>query len=140
MVASPHAALSQEPDKATARMLKAIANPYVTIMGHPTGRLVGRREGISPDVKALVKAAAERGVAMEINANHHRLDLRDTHARAALEAGVKLAINCDAHAPVDLDELRYGVLTARRAGAKKEDVVNCLDRASLAKWLKGTRA
>lgn len=139
VVASPHAALGQEPDKCTKRFLKAIENPYVTIMGHPTGRLIGRREGLSPDMGALFKAAAQRGVAMEINANHWRLDLRDTHARAAIAAGVKLAINTDAHGPADLDQLTYGILTARRAGATKNNVVNCLDQAALAEWLKSTR-
>ncbi|MCC6578977.1 MAG: DNA polymerase/3'-5' exonuclease PolX [Phycisphaeraceae bacterium] len=140
VVASPHSALTQEPAKATSRFLKAMENPYVTIMGHLTGRLIGRREGLSPDLPALLKAAAQRGVAMEINANHMRLDLRDIHARAAIEHGVKLSINTDAHGPGDLDELTYGVLTARRAGATKEDVVNCMDQASLAKWIASTRA
>jgi len=139
VVASPHAALSQEPDKATRRLLKAIENPYVTILGHPTGRLINRREGLSPDMNALIKAAAQRGIAMEINANHYRLDLRDNHARAAIEAGVKLSINTDAHGPADLDEIRYGVLTARRAGATKKDVVNCMSKSALAKWLASTR-
>ncbi len=139
VVASPHAALTQEPDKATARFLKAIENPYVTILGHPTGRLIGKREGLSPDMKKLIAAAKERGIAMEINANHYRLDLRDSHARMAIEAGVKLAINTDAHGLNDLDELRYGVLTAQRAGATKADVVNCMSREELAAWIKSTR-
>lgn len=140
VVASPHAALSQEPKKATARLLKAIENPYVTMIGHPTGRLVLRREGLSPDIEALVKAAADRGIAMEINANHWRLDLRDTHARAALDAGCKLAINTDAHGPGDLTQLPYGVLTARRAGATKDNIINCLSADALMKWLKSTRS
>ena len=140
VVASPHAALSQDPKKATKRFLKAIENPYVTMIGHPTGRLVLRREGLSPDIEALCKAAAERGIAMEINANHWRLDLRDTHARVALDHGVKLAINTDAHGPADPLQLPYGVLTARRAGATKADVINCMTAAGLKKWLKGTRA
>ena len=139
VVASPHAALSQEPKKATARLLKAIGNPYVTMIGHPTGRLVNRREGLSPDMEALIKAAADRGIAMEINANHWRLDLRDTHARLALEHGVKLAINTDAHGKGDLSQLPYGVLTARRAGATKKDIINCMTAAGLAKWLASTR-
>ncbi len=139
VVASPHAALSQDPDKATARLLRAIDNPYVTILGHPTGRLVGKREGLSPDMPRLYAAAAKRGIAMEVNANHYRLDLRDTHARAALAAGVKLAINTDAHGPADLDQLRYGLFTARRAGATRNDVVNCLGPDQLATWIKSTR-
>ena len=89
---------------------------------------------------ALIKAAAGRGIAMEINANSWRLDLRDTHARAALEAGVKLAINTDAHGPSDLGQLEFGVLTAQRAGARKEDVVNCMSKSALAKWITSTRA
>lgn len=139
VVASPHAALTQDPEKCTKRFLTAMENPYITIMGHPTGRLVGRREGLSPDMGALFKAAAQRGIAMEINANHWRLDLRDTHARAAIAAGVKLSINTDAHGPADLGQLPYGILTARRAGVSKQDVINCMTKAALAKWLASTR-
>ncbi|MCX5662352.1 MAG: DNA polymerase/3'-5' exonuclease PolX [Planctomycetota bacterium] len=139
VVASPHAALSQEPAKATERLLKAMENPYVTIMGHPTGRLVSKREGLDPDIPKIAAAAAKRGVALEINANHYRLDLRDAHAKIALDAGAMLAIDTDAHGPADLNELTYGVLTARRAGARAEQVVNCLSREKLAAWLKSTR-
>jgi DNA polymerase (family X) len=139
VVASPHAALSQDGARATKRLLKAIHNPYVTILGHATGRLINRREGLSPDIHELVKAAAERGIAIEINANYHRLDLRDTHARAALDAGVKLSINTDAHGPADLDQLLFGILTARRAGATRDDVINCLSQSSLMRWIKSTR-
>jgi len=140
VVASPHAALSQDPDKATTRLLKAIENPYVTVLGHPTGRLVQRREGLSPDLDQLIDACKQRGIAMEINANTHRLDLRDTHARRAIDAGVKLSINTDAHGPADLDQLQYGILTARRAGATRNDIVNCLTKTRLTKWIKSTRA
>ncbi|MBI1368078.1 MAG: DNA polymerase/3'-5' exonuclease PolX [Planctomycetes bacterium] len=139
VVASPHVALTQEPNKATARLLAAIENPYVHILGHPTGRLVGRREGLSPDMAKLIKAAADTGTALEINAHHYRLDLRDVHARAAIEAGVKLAIDCDAHGPADLDELRYGILTAQRAWVTADDVVNCMTAAALKKWLTAKR-
>ncbi len=140
VVASPHAALTQDPAKATARLLKAIENPYVTIVGHPTGRIVNRREGLSPDMDALFKAAKQRGIALEINASPYRLDLRDTHARIWVQDhGGKLAINTDAHGPEHLDNLRFGVATARRAGATKHDVVNCLSQAALAKWIKSTR-
>ena len=139
VVASPHAALTQDPRTCTRRLLKAIENPYVTILGHPTGRLVGRREGLSPDMAEICKAAAQRGIALEINANHYRLDLRDTHARLALEHGCKLSINTDAHGPADLDQLRYGVLTARRAGATRDDVVNGLNKSQLADWIRHTR-
>jgi len=140
VVASPHNALSQEPAKATPRLIKAIQNPYVTFLGHPTGRLINRRPGLNPDMQAIIAAAAQRGIALEINANSWRLDLRDTHARAAIQASVKLAINTDAHGPADLDQLTYGVLTAQRAGATKNDVVNCLSRSELDRWLKTTRS
>src|SRR5690606_8589530 len=81
VVASPHAALTQDAKRATDRLIRAIHNPYVTIIGHATGRMVLRREGLTPDMKLVLAAAAERGIAMEINANCHRLDLRDMHAR-----------------------------------------------------------
>lgn len=139
VVASPHSALSQTPAKATARLLKAIENPYVTLIGHPTGRIIGRREGLDPDMKQIIRAAAQRGIALEINANSWRLDLRDTHARWAIESGVKLAINTDAHGPGDMEQLIYGVLTARRAGATQAHVVNCMSRAELASWLKSCK-
>ncbi len=139
VVASPHHALSQEPKAATKRLLKAIEHPCVNIIGHPTGRLIGRREGLSPDMGALIKAAAECGTALEINSSDYRLDLRDTHAKAAIEAGVLLAINTDAHAAPDLENIQYGVLTARRAWATTENVVNTFTRAKLDKWLKSKR-
>ncbi len=138
VVASPHAALSQEPKVATRRLIQAIENPQVDILGHPTGRLIGRREGLSPDMAAVIHAAAATHTALEINANHWRLDLRDAHARAAIEAGVKLSINTDAHGQADLDQLRYGVLTARRAGATQADAINCLSKSALKKWLERT--
>ena len=139
VVASPHAALSQEPKKATDRLIKAIHNPYVSILGHPTGRLINRREGLAPDMKKVIAAAAERGVALELNANGWRLDVRDSHARLAIESGVKLSINTDAHGPPDLDQLIFGILTARRAGATASDVVNCMSKQALGQWLASTR-
>lgn len=139
VVASPHSSLAQDPEKATMRLLKAIDNPFVTILGHPTGRLISRRGGMSPDMIQVVAAAKDRGIALEINANSWRLDLRDTHARLAVEAGVKLAVNTDAHGPQHLDELIYGVMTARRAGATATDVINCMGKQDLANWLSKTR-
>ncbi|MEM6333739.1 MAG: DNA polymerase/3'-5' exonuclease PolX [Planctomycetota bacterium] len=136
VVASPHAALSQDPATCTERLIKAIENPHVHIIGHPTGRLINRRAGLEPDMPAIVDAAKANGVALEINAHHARLDLRDTHARLALDAGVKLAIDTDAHGLADFQQLCYGILTARRAGATKRDVVNCLTRKQLTNWLK----
>lgn len=139
VVASPHAALSQPPAKATGRLRRAIDHPLVHMIGHATGRLINRRPGLTPDFAELFKAAADAGVAFEINANPARLDLRDTQARAAIDAGVKLAVNTDAHSAADLETLRFGVLTARRAWATAADVVNCLDAACLWAWLKQRR-
>lgn len=140
IVASPHAALSQDGKTATNRLLKAIANPYVNVIGHPTGRLLTRREGLNPDMKTVLKAAAERGVAMEINASPWRLDLRDHHARTAIELGVKLSINTDAHDSGDLKNLYFGVQTARRAGAGPQHIINCMSREELFAWIQATRS
>jgi DNA polymerase (family X) len=139
VIASPHMGLTHDPERATKRLLAAIENPYVHIIGHPTGRMILRREGLSPDMSRVIKAAADTGTALEINANSYRLDLRDTHARAAIEAGVLLAINTDAHGPADLDQLRFGVLTARRAWVQPRHVVNCMTAGQLQKWLKAKR-
>ncbi|QDU72840.1 DNA polymerase/3'-5' exonuclease PolX [Mucisphaera calidilacus] len=135
VVASPHAALSQSSEVCTKRLVLAIEHPCVRIIGHPTGRLINRREGLSPDIPRLIEAAREHGVALEINANHYRLDLRDAHAALAVKAGVPLSINTDAHGEADFGQLRFGVLTARRAGATKADVVNCWGVKKLMGWL-----
>ena len=124
VVASPHAALSQESDAATARLVRAAANPLVDVIGHPTGRLVGGRRGLEPDMKAVVMAAARSGVALEINSHDLRLDLRDIHARLAVEMAVPLCINTDAHQREDMDKIIFGILTARRAWATAENVIN----------------
>jgi DNA polymerase (family 10) len=124
VVASPHTALKQEPTAATARLLAAITNPFVHVIGHPSGRMLGGRPGLEPDWAALFKAAAKAQVAMEINANPHRLDLRDQLVHAALAAGCAIAINTDAHALDNLDLLRFGVLTGRRGGLTAERCVN----------------
>jgi DNA polymerase (family 10) len=136
VVASPHVALSQEPKKATARLLKAIENPYVHVLGHPTGRLINRRKGLEPAMDEIIAAAIEHDVALEINAHWMRLDLRDTHVRAAVEAGAKIAIDCDDHAPGDFDNLVYGVLTGRRGWLTPEQCVNTWTKAKLHQWLK----
>ncbi len=124
VVASPHAALSQESEVATARLIRAAGNPLVDVIGHPTGRLVGGRRGLEPDMKAVIMAAARSGVALEINSHDLRLDLRDIHARMAVEAGVPLCINTDAHQREDMDKMVYGILTARRAWAQSGNVIN----------------
>ena len=139
VVASPHAALTQESEAATQRLVRAAANPHVCVIGHPTGRIVPTRKGLEIDMAKLVFAAARSGVALEINCNTWRLDLRDTHARMAVEAKVPLVLNTDAHGLTDFDQLRYGVLTARRAWATKTDVLNTRPLAEFKKWLQNKR-
>ena len=139
VVASPHVALRQEPKVATERLLAAVRHPLVHVLGHPTGRLIGSRPGLEPDMEAVARAAAECGTALEVNANHHRLDLRDRHVRLALEVGCMIAIDCDVHAPEQFDELAFGVMTARRGGLTPDRCLNCLDAAALEQWRKAKR-
>ena len=139
VIASPHGQLKQEPQLATQRLLRAIRHPLVHIIGHPTGRMINRREGLTPDINAMIEAAVECNTALEINANHYRLDLRDTHVRAAVAAGALIAIDTDAHGEVDFDELRYGILTARRGWLTATQCINAWPKAKLGKWLKSKR-
>jgi DNA polymerase (family X) len=124
VVASIHSAMTGTSEKQTQRLLRAIANPYVTIIGHPTGVLLERRAGYSFDFDAVFRAAAKSGTAMEINANPNRLDLSANLARRARELGCTLSIDTDAHAIDELDNLFFGVGTARKAGLTKDDVLN----------------
>jgi DNA polymerase (family 10) len=139
VVASPHSALRQEPEAATRRLVAAIRHPLVHVLGHPTGRMINRREGMHPDIDALVEAAVEHGTALEINANPYRLDLRDVHVRAAVNAGALVSVNTDAHGPEHFDYLRYGVLTARRGWLAPEGCINAWSSPQLAQWLKSKR-
>ncbi len=135
VTASPHSALSQGAAQATKRLIRAIEHPHVHCIGHPSGRLIGTRAGMELDIEAIAAAAAANDVALEINADPHRLDLRDVHVRAAVEAGAKLIINTDAHTTGSLDLMRYGVMTARRGWATAKDVVNTYSPAKLKAWL-----
>lgn len=135
VVASPHIALKQDSKKATARLLKAIEHPLVHIIGHPTGRVLGKRPGLDPDMPTLFAAAANCNTAMELNANSWRLDLRDTHVHAAVELGALISVNTDSHAANDFDQLRYGILTARRGWLTPESCINCFTHDALAAWL-----
>jgi DNA polymerase (family 10) len=136
VLASLHTSLRQPREKVTQRVLNAIRNPHVDIIGHPTGRLIPDREGADLDMDALLDAAAESGVALEINAHPSRLDLDDVYARRAKEMGIPISINTDSHSEADLDMLFYGVAIARRAWLTKEDVINCWPAERLLKWLK----
>jgi len=124
VVASVHSGLRQDRETLTRRALAAINNPYVKLLGHPSGRLLTRREGGDFDMEAVMKAAAETGTMLEVNAAPERLDLNDAHVRRAIELGVKLVINCDAHSTADFDNLHFGVVTASRGWATAEHIAN----------------
>jgi DNA polymerase (family 10) len=126
VIVSIHSKFEMTPEAATARALRAIANPYVHAFGHPTGRLIGSREPVPFDVGAVARAAAASGVALEINASPDRLDLSDTNARLARELGCRFVIDTDAHAVTHDDNIRFGVFQARRAGLTAADVLNTL--------------
>ena len=136
VLASLHSSLRQPRQKVTERLIKAIHNPNVDIIGHPTGRIIPDREGADLDMPAVLAAAAESGVALEINAHPARLDLDDVAARSAKEMGIPISINTDSHSEADLDMLHFGVAMARRAWLTKQDVINCWSKEKLLKWLK----
>ncbi|WP_434522717.1 helix-hairpin-helix domain-containing protein [Halorubrum sp. AS12] len=124
VVASPHAALGQDREEATERLIRAVEHPHVDILGHPTGRLINERPGLDPDIEAIAAAASSSGTAIEVNANPARLDADGEFVRAAVKAGAPIAVNTDAHAPRELDNARYGVHTARRGWAESSNVLN----------------
>jgi DNA polymerase (family X) len=126
VIASVHSAMRQDEAEMTARLIAAIEHPWVDIVGHPTGRMLLRREPARLDLHAVLTAAASQGVALEINSQVYRLDLSDINARAARERGVKLVISSDAHSRAALATTRWGVLMARRAWATRHDVLNTL--------------
>ena len=136
VMASLHSTLRQEREKVTQRLIRAIRNPHVDIIGHPTGRLIPDRPGADLDMDAVLAAAAQSGVALEINASPYRLDLEDIYARRAKEMGIPLSINTDAHSEADLDLLPFGVALARRAWLAAEDVINTWPTDRLLDWLR----
>jgi DNA polymerase (family X) len=136
VLASLHTGLRQPRQKVTERLLNAIRNPHVDIIGHPTGRLIPDREGADLDMEAVLAAAAESGLALEINADPARLDLDDVNARRAKDLGIPLSINTDAHSEAGLDVMFYGVAIARRAWLTKGDVINSWPVDKLLSWLK----
>lgn len=136
VIASVHSQFNQEPAKMTERLLKAIENPNTSIIGHPTGRLLLRRDAYQFDVDAVLKAAAKHKVAMELNAFPDRLDLCDRHLRLAKQHGVKIVINTDSHHTSHLEKIRYGVMQARRAWLTPPDVLNTLPTQKFAKAMK----
>jgi DNA polymerase (family 10) len=130
VIASVHSLFNQPKEQMTERVLRAIENPYVRILGHPTGRLLLRREAFSIDLPAVLRRAAELGVAVEHNAAPERLDLSDRDLRLAKELGCKIVVNTDAHDTRHLEKMRYGVRQLRRAGLTSDDVLNTLESES----------
>ncbi len=140
VVASVHSGFKQSRDQITKRILSAIRNPCVSVIAHPTGRLIGERDPYAVDMEAVLKEAAKYGVAVEINAYPLRLDLNDLHVKIAREYGVALVINTDAHVLSQLDFMRYGVSVARRGWTEKKDVLNTLPYDQLIRRLKSCTA
>ncbi len=126
VVASVHDGFDMSGEQITARIVSAMRNPFVDVVGHPTGRLIGRRERYEVDMEVVFRVAAETGTALEVNASPERLDLCDSHVRRALQLGGTIAINTDAHFVKDFENLTFGVATARRGWAGKGSVLNAL--------------
>lgn len=139
VIASIHSGFKQTKEQITTRIIKAMENPYVSIIAHPTGRLIGERDPYEVEVDDILRVAADTGTAIEINAYPLRLDLNDTHARRAKELGVQLVINTDTHSISQFDTLPYGIAIARRAWLEKGNVLNTLAVKDLQKRLKGNK-
>jgi DNA polymerase (family 10) len=140
VVASVHSAFNQDRQQMTDRLLRAIENPYVDVLGHPTGRLLLKREPYPVDIEAVIDRAARHGVAIEINSQVDRLDLNDVNARLARDRGVLLVISSDAHSMNALPSVRWGVVTARRAWLRPDDVLNTRPYEDLVPVLRRNRA
>src|SRR5437667_3012779 len=136
VIASVHSHFNQSPLEMTERLVKAVENPNTSLIGHPTGRLLLRRDAYSFDLDAILKTAAQKKVAMELNAYPDRLDLCDRHLRLAKQHGVKIVINTDSRHTSHLDKIRYGILQARRAWLTRDDVLNTLPTQQFAKAMK----
>lgn len=136
VVASVHMAQQQKERTITGRLISAIENQNVDIIGHPTGRIINQREPSDMDFHAVLEAAARAGTALEINAHPSRLDLNDVNARAAKEMGVQMSINSDAHDAGQLLNMKYGINVARRAWLEKKDLINAMDLKDLIQFLK----
>ncbi len=135
VVASPHVKLNQPVEQATERLLRAIRNPHVDIIGHPTGRLIGSRAGSEIDLDAIARAATETGTLLEVNSGPDRLDLDAPSVRRVLALGAHITIDSDSHHPDNLPWIRLGVLTARRGWAEADRVANTWDVEKLLKWV-----
>jgi DNA polymerase (family X) len=135
VVASVHYDLRQEPEKINMRIIKALENEYVNILGHPTGRKLKERSAYKLDLELLFQKAVETGTVLEVNSQPKRLDLKDIHVKMAVNHGCTLAVNTDAHHPQDLSFMELGVATASRGWAEKKDIINTLPLKKLLKKL-----
>ena len=140
VVASVHGRFKMSRKEQTERIIRAVRNPHTTILGHMTGRQLLRRPGYEVDVEKILKACADHGVAVEINANPWRLDLDWRWHSRALELGCMMSINPDAHDTGEIALTHWGVEMARKGGVPKERVLNCLDRDAFAAYLNGRSA
>jgi DNA polymerase (family X) len=138
VIGSVHSRFHVTREQQTARILRAMDHRWFTILGHPSGRLIGERDPYAVDMAAVIRKAKERGCFLELNANPARLDLTDIHCQMAKEAGVLVSINTDAHSTAEFDQLRHGVNQARRGWLEKRDVLNTRSLAALKKLLKPT--
>src|SRR5699024_4600749 len=135
VIASIHSSFNQSQDQIMGRLYHALENPYVSLIAHPTGRLIGKREGYDLDLEKLIQKAKETNTALEVNANPNRLDLSAKWIRRAQEEGVTLAINTDAHSYPMLEHMEYGINNARRGWAQKETVMNTWPLDQLIQYL-----
>jgi len=140
VIASVHSAFNQEEAQMTDRILRAIECPWVDVLGHPSGRMILKREGYRMNFDLITQSAAASGLALEINSQPHRLDLDEHHARLARDRGIKLMIDSDAHSPAALGLLRWGAIVARRAWLTPDDVLNTLPVDQLRQRLRRARA
>jgi DNA polymerase (family 10) len=138
VIGSVHTRFQLTREQQTARILRAMDHRCFSILGHPSGRLIGEREPYAVDMAAVIRRAKERGCFLELNANPARLDLSDIHCQMARDAGVLIAINTDAHSTAEFGQLRHGVNQARRGWLEKKDVLNTRPLPALRKLLKGT--
>jgi DNA polymerase (family 10) len=135
VVASIHSGLRQERERITSRLVSAMRNPHVGVIGHPLGRILGQREASAVDMDRVLAVALETGTILEVNAIPDRLDLDDAHIRRAVGMGVRLAVDSDAHNAAGLAAMEYGVATARRGWAEAKDIVNALSWNELLKLI-----
>ena len=137
LIVSIHSVFNLDTKSMTGRVLKALSYPKVKILGHPTGRLLGKREGYELDWEKIFTYCSNKNIALEINSWPDRLDLPDLLVREGLNFGVKFIINTDAHSNHQMDGMFYGVSVARRGWCEKNDIINTLTYKKLQKWLRG---